>query len=92
MDATHDLDLQQYICEKPSQTPETFDWVGFQTYMKSIPSERQTNVIKMAHNWICDGYQKDLSAKEGEVHLCSADCRRMEAHQHYISYFALTMV
>ena len=28
LEAAHDLDLKQYICEKPSWTPETFDSVA----------------------------------------------------------------
>ena len=45
----------------------------------------------MTHNWIHDGYQKDLFATDGEVHLCPAEYGRQEAHQHYISCYAPQM-
>ena len=65
MEATHDLELKQYICTKSSWTSEIFDsldWEGFRSYMQSITSVRQTNVIKMTHEWIHDGHQKDVDA------------------------------
>ena len=54
-------------------------------FMKTLTDTKQTNVIKMTHNWIHDGYQKDLFATEGDAHLYPAECGRLEAHQHYIS-------
>ena len=65
LEASHDLDLQHYICNKTGWSPETFtsvDWPGLGDYMKTIPSTKQTNVIKMVHDWIHDGYQKYLFA------------------------------
>ena len=95
MEATHDLDLKQYICTKSSWTSEildTVDWEGFNTFMNSINSIRQTNVIKMTHDWIHDGHQKTLFSKEGEMHLCPAECGLMESHQHYVACFAPPMI
>ena len=45
----------------------------------------------MVHSWIHDGYQKDLFATDGEVHMCPAGCGRQEEHQHYISFYAPPM-
>ena len=94
LEASHNMNLQQYICDKSGWSIATFssvDWHGLGAYMKSIPNTKQTNVIKMVHNWIHDGYQKDLFATEGEAHICPAECGRREAHQHYISCYAPPM-
>ena len=89
------MDLKQYICTKSSWTSaifDTVDWEGFNTFMHSINNTRKTNVIKMTHDWIHDGHQKTLFSKEGEMHLCPAECGLMESHQHYVACFAPPMI
>ena len=92
--ATHDKNLQDYICEKERWTPRIFtsvDWRGLEAYLGSLPATAQTNVIKLTHNWVHDGYQKDLFAQDGDRHPCPAECGRLEAHQHYLSCYAPPM-
>ena len=92
--AAHDNNLQTYICDKAGWSSQVFhyvDWEGLDSYLSSLPAATQTNAIKMVHNWIHDGHQKDLFSTEGEVHMCPADCGRWEAHQHYISCYAPPM-
>ena len=92
--AMHDNNLRDYICKKAGWTSVVFDsvdWGGLERYLDSITAVQRTNAIKMTHNWIHDGYQKDLFATDGEAHLCPAECRRQEAHQHYISCYAPQM-
>ena len=60
--ARHGQQLQDYICDKLKCSPnifQTVDWEGFYRYIKTL-DVRQTNIIKMAHNWIHYGHQKDL--------------------------------
>ena len=94
MMASHANNLQEYIRDKAGWSLQVFhsiDWQGLDNYLGSISAVSQTNAIKMIHNWIHDGYQKDLFAKEGDVHLCPAECGRQEAHQHYISCYVPQM-
>ena len=61
--ASHGPQLQDYICDKAKWSPhifQTVDWKGFYQYLKSLDNIRQTNIIKLAHNWVNDEHQKDL--------------------------------
>ena len=67
MMAAHAEDLQVYICKKNTWTNAVFrsvDLIGFQGYMTKLDNVQQTNVIKLVHNWIHDGQQKDLFANQ----------------------------
>ena len=95
IEATHDLDLNDYIYNKANWSSEIFatvDWGGFKLYMNTLPGTRQTNVIKITHDWIHDGHQNTLFSTKGEAHLCSAECGIAEAHQYYIACFAPPMM
>ena len=89
--ASHGQQLQDYICEKAkwsTQIFQTVDWEGFYSYLKSLDAIRKTNVIKLSHNWVNDGHQKDLFSQGIETTLCPAECGLMETHQHYLSCYA----
>ena len=92
--AKHNNILRDYICEKSGWTTAVFDtanWSGLESYLGSITAVQRTNAIKMTYNWVHDGYQNDLFATYGEVHMFPAKCGRQEAHQHYISCYAPQM-
>ena len=75
--ASHSSDLRRYICTKNqwiSQVFESMDWQDFHLYMESLDKVRQTNVIKLEHNWIHDGHQKDIFSKIIETITCPAKC------------------
>ena len=87
--ARHGQQLQDYICDKLKCSPnifQTVDWEGFYRYIKTL-DVRQTNIIKMAHNWIHYGHQKDLFSQEIESAPCPTDCGLVNRHQYYLSCY-----
>ena len=93
--ANHGNDLKDYICKKSKWSSSTFnsvDWEGFHRYTNTLNKVQHTNVVKLAHKWINDGYQKDLFSEGIEQTLCPAGCGRMEAHQHYLTCFAPPLI
>jgi len=88
MMAAHADDLQTYICNKNIWTNAVFksvDWIDFQGYMSKLDNVRQTNVIKLVHNWINDGQQYDLFSNQQHFSQCPAECDQIETNHHYIS-------
>ena len=93
--AAHAGDIKDYICKKnawSSKTFESVDWKGFKGYMGKLDKVRQTNVIKLVHNWVNDGHQQDLFAKQTHFTECPAECGQIEHHQHYLSCYAPPMI
>ena len=95
MMAAHSDILQSYICDKNKWSNTVFqsvDWMGFNGFLSKLDNVRQTNVIKLVHNWINDGHQQDLFSNQLHFTECPADCGQIETHQHYISCYAPPML
>ena len=73
---------------------EIIDFDAFSRYMKSLPNQRRTNVIKYIHNWQNTGRQKQnfLRAKKKDIDddeawettKCPHRCGKLETEQHYL--------
>lgn len=59
--------------------------------MGKIDKVRQTNVMKLVHNWIHDGLQNDLFIKQTHFTQCPVECGKNEYLQHYMACYAPTM-
>ena len=46
----------------------------------------------MVHNWIYNGQQQDLFAKQTHFTHCPAECGKIEYHQHYMACYAPPMI
>jgi len=74
---------------------ETIDFAAFGSYMKSLPNQRRTNVIKYIHNWQNTGRQKQKfliskktdgdNVEEWDNTKCPHGCGEIEAAQHYLT-------
>ena len=90
MMAAYDEELESYICKKYTWINAVFrsvDWMGFQGYITTLDNVRQTNVIKLVHNWIHDGQKQDLFANQHHFSQCPVECDQIEYHQHYMSCY-----
>lgn len=65
--------------------------MGFKGYMNKLDKVRQTNVVKLANNWINDGQQQDLFVKQSQFTQCPEECGQIEHHRHYMSCYTPLM-
>ena len=60
--------LKKYICRKNNWTEAQFkmvNWQAYEKYLKQLPGEKRTNVIKMQHGWIFT-VERDHLFKSGQ--------------------------
>ena len=88
---THEISkggLIQYMISKNLLWNEKIfqmvDWKGMESTLKKMNDTEVTNVLKMAHGWQHDGYQKYLFAEDGETYECPAGCGEMECRLHFV--------
>ena len=60
--------------------------------MGTICAVRQTNMIKMVHNWINNGEQQGIFSQGAELIRYPAECGKVEYHQHYLSCYSPLML
>ena len=75
--ASHGAAVQEYIYEKSKWSSSTFnsvDWVNFDRYVNTLDRVQHTNVVKLAHNWVNDGHQRDSFSEGLEQTLRPSEC------------------
>lgn len=95
-DTTAGSALRDYICKKIHWSVETFDkvnWPALELYLKSLPGEKQTNLIKMQHGWIFTAepdhlFQSKTTAEyetRTESPCCPFKCDKIDYKWHFLT-------
>ena len=66
-------------------------WKGMESALGKMKDTEVTNVIKMAHGWQHDGYQKFLFNDDGDTYECPAGCGEQEGRLHFVMCTAAAM-
>ena len=88
IEVSHAKHLKEHIREKMKLDESMFNtmnWSGMESYMETTIIVRQTNVVKMLHDWVNEGQQQDLFLNDKEVTQYPAECGRVDHHKHYTS-------
>ena len=85
---TKDKLIKHLLVKNPHWTKtgfDTIDWESMGLCLGKMKDTKVTNVLKMAHGWQHDGYQKGLFFGAGDHCVCPAGCGIPEDRFHYIS-------
>ncbi|GFH50505.1 hypothetical protein CTEN210_06981 [Chaetoceros tenuissimus] len=88
--------LHDYICRKLSWSRDTFDkvnWPALELYLKNLPGDKRTNVIKMQHGWIFTAerdhlFQSKTTAEyetRTESPCCPFKCNDIDYKWHFLT-------
>ena len=89
---TKDKMIKYLLARNPHWTQQIFDtidWESMELCLGKMKDTKVTNVLKMAHGWQHDGYQKGLFFGAGEHCECPAGCRIPEDRFRHMSCPAL---
>ena len=84
--------MQGYLLKKNKWTTKTYDkvdWITLAQYLKTVPSGKLTNLLKLQHGWQQTASRNKLmygsDSDESNDGLCPLGCGKEEIKFHYMT-------